>query len=75
MIYEYYPNRNHDGLIKRVNIVGEKTIEYYQGRDDKVIYRSIRFDLSKKNQHLTARDYPYNDNHHPGEQGIVTKMT
>lgn len=41
-IIDYYPNRNHDGLVKRIEIIGEKTIEYYQGRDDKIIYRSIR---------------------------------
>lgn len=42
-IIEYYHNRNHDGLIKRVEIIGEKTIEYYKDRDDRVIYRSNRF--------------------------------
>lgn len=41
-MYEYYPNRNHDGLIKRTKLIGEKTIEEYEGRDDRVIYRSIR---------------------------------
>ena len=38
----YYHNRNHDGLIKRVEIIGKKTMEYYANRDDRVIYRSIK---------------------------------
>jgi hypothetical protein len=42
-IIKYYPNRNVDGLIKRIEKIGQKTVEYYQNRDDKVISRSIRF--------------------------------
>ena len=38
----YYPNRNHDGLIKRVEIIGKKTMEYYENRDDRVVYSSIK---------------------------------
>jgi hypothetical protein len=41
-VLKYYKNRNHDGLIKRTEIIGEKTIEEYENRDDRVIYRSIR---------------------------------
>lgn len=47
-IIKYYPNRNHDGLIKRVELIGEKTIEYYLNRDDRLIYRSVRFDPNRK---------------------------
>ena len=43
-IIKYYHNRNIDGLIMREERIGQKTIEYYEGRDDKVIYRSMKFD-------------------------------
>ena len=43
-IIKYYHNRNNDGLIMREERIGFKTIEYYEGRDDKVIYRSMKFD-------------------------------
>jgi hypothetical protein len=36
-IIHFYPNRNQDGLIKREERIGEKTIEYYENRDDRVI--------------------------------------
>jgi len=45
-VIKYYPNRNHDGLIKRLEQIGEKTTEYYQNRDDRVVYRSIRYSFS-----------------------------
>jgi hypothetical protein len=38
-IIKYYPNRNHDGLIKRIEQIGEKTIEFYENRDDKVFLK------------------------------------
>lgn len=68
---KFYPNRNVDGLIKRVEQIGEKTIEFYDNRDDKVVYRSVRFDPNKKT--FSPRDYTYPDNH----MGIVLveKMT
>lgn len=31
-IIRYYPNRNSDGLIKRIEKIGEKTVEYYENR-------------------------------------------
>jgi hypothetical protein len=36
-IIKYYPNRNHDGLVKRIEQIGEKTIEFYENRDDKAL--------------------------------------
>jgi hypothetical protein len=65
----FYPNRNLDGLIKRVEKIGSKTMEYYQNRDDKVIYRSIRFRPGKNHEEI----YWMKDNH-IGEVTIV-KMT
>ena len=58
-IIDYYPNRNHDGLIKRVEKIGEKTTEYYENRDDHVIYRSIRFskNLNSKNKEIFVDNY------------------
>lgn len=56
----FYHNRNEDGLIKRVEIIGRKTMEYYQGRDDKVVYRSMKFD-EKVGE--VRKEYVYADNH------------
>ena len=62
-IITYYPNRNHDGLIKRIENIGEKTTEYYQNRDDKVISRSVTFVKDKPDAVNTAKNYFYDDNH------------
>ncbi len=35
-VIEHYPNRNEDGLIRRIEKIGEKTSEIYEGRDDKI---------------------------------------
>ena len=42
-IITYYPNRNNDGLLKRIEKIGEKTTEIYENRDDKIINRSVSF--------------------------------
>ncbi|CAD8046319.1 unnamed protein product [Paramecium sonneborni] len=67
----YYPTRNHDGLIKRIEKIGEKTIEEYENRDDRVIYRSVRFISTDKKPE--PKDLVHNDRY----MGIVkiTKMT
>ena len=46
----FYPNRNHDGLIQRIEKIGEKTVEKYENRDDRVIHRSIKFYISIKDE-------------------------
>ncbi|CAD8136523.1 unnamed protein product [Paramecium octaurelia] len=67
----YYPTRNHDGLIKRIEKIGEKTIEEYENRDDRVIYRSVRFDA--KDKKFEQRDLIHNDRYMG--QVKITKMT
>ncbi|EGR33096.1 hypothetical protein IMG5_061790 [Ichthyophthirius multifiliis] len=71
-VIKYYPNRNHDGLIERFELIGQKTILYYQNRDDKVIYRSIRFDPKRTSGNQNS-DKTFQDNH-VGDV-IITKMT
>ena len=60
-ITTFYPNRNHDGLIQRIEKIGHKTIEKYENRDDGVIYRSIKFYTcikdEDKNKNSSATDY------------------
>ncbi len=65
----FYKNRNEDGLVKRVEVVGEKTMEFYEDRDDRVIYRSIRF---KKGEE-TRNNFPFKDNHVGSV--VITKLT
>lgn len=62
-IITYYPNRNHDGLIKRIEKIGEKTTEYYENRDDKIVTRSVTFLKDKAESVNTAKNYFYDDNH------------
>ena len=57
---KFYPTRNEDGLVMRKELIGVKTIEKYQNRDDKVIYRTVRFDCNRVG---TAKDYTYEDNY------------
>lgn len=70
-LIEFYPNRNMDGLIRREERIGEKTIEFYEHRGDKVVYRSVRFDPNRKANN--TKDCTFPDNH-MGEV-FVTKMT
>ena len=65
----FYKNRNEDGLVKRIEIVGQKTMEFYEDRDDRVKYRSIRF---KKGEE-TRNSFPFKDNHIGPV--IITKLT
>jgi hypothetical protein len=37
----YYTSARIDGLVKRVDEFGQKCMEYFEGRDDKLIYRSV----------------------------------
>lgn len=60
-IIKYYPNRNGDGLMKRVEKIGSKTVEYYQNRDDRVLSRSVRF--IKADDKKGTKDHIYIDNY------------
>ena len=62
-IISYYRNRNHDGLIKRIEQIGEKTTEYYENRDDKIISRSVTFHKDDPDSVNTAKNSFYDDNH------------
>jgi hypothetical protein len=52
-IITYYPTRYNDGLIKREEIYEKKTKEYFQDRDDFMIYRSWKIDRRPQG----GRDY------------------
>lgn len=69
-IIKFYPHRNVDGLIMREERIGKKTIEFYQNRDDKVIYRSVRFETRRDFSH---KDITFPDNHIGNV--VVVKMT
>lgn len=62
-IIEYYPNRNSDGLIKRIQKIGEKTIQLYANRDDRLISQSVTFVKTEKDKMNTAKNSFYDDNH------------
>ena len=69
-VIKFYPNRNVDGLIMREERIGTKTIEFYQHRDDRVVYRSVRFESKKEISH---KDCGFVDNHIGNV--VITKMT
>ena len=60
----YYPTRNHDGLIRREEIYELKTREYYQDRDDYMIYRSWKIE----NKDASMKDLTLGNS-------IIIKMT
>ena len=64
-VINYYANRNNDGLIQRVEKIGEKTTEKYLNRDDRIILRSCTFTKAKDEiEKLSGnKNYMYNDNH------------
>lgn len=61
----YYSTRNTDGLIRREEVYDEKTREYFQDRDDFMIYRSWKIEKRES----TARDYTL------GDKVVITNMT
>lgn len=62
-IIDYYPNRNSDGLIKRIEKIGDKTIELYANRDDRLVTQSVTFVKTDKDKVNTSKNYYYDDNH------------
>lgn len=60
--FKFYPLRFNDGLIEREEIIGEKTIERFINRDDKLIYSSVRFQkISVQSNYKDT--YNYEDRH------------
>ncbi|KAI9193105.1 uncharacterized protein BJ171DRAFT_604974 [Polychytrium aggregatum] len=59
----FYPEARSDGLVKRVE-TENKTMEYFTNREDRLIYRSVTYDVSETQQEETL-----------GEPTPVFKMT
>mmetsp|Transcript_25737 Transcript_25737/g.45205 ORF Transcript_25737/g.45205 Transcript_25737/m.45205 type:complete len:879 (+) Transcript_25737:2136-4772(+) len=70
-IITYYPTRNHDCLIKREEVFGKKTKEYYRNRTDFMTFRSWKVDTKESK---TTRDYIVED-FNLGRDVLITKMT
>jgi hypothetical protein len=62
IIFRFYPQRFFDGLIEREEIIGEKTIERYENRDDRLVYMSVRFE-SASGESGNKDLYCYRDRH------------
>lgn len=71
----YYPNRNHDGLIERIERIGEQTIEKYQNRDDRIVLRSCTFARysPEMEKNSSTKNYTYNDQHI--KKVVILKIT
>ena len=68
----FYHHRNKDGLIYRQENIGRKTFEYYKGREDKLVYRSVTFDADAT---VEATSLKLKENHHPSSEVVINKMT
>lgn len=45
--------------MQRIELIGEKTTEFYENRDDRVVYRSIRFEPIQRK--VDSKDLTHND--------------
>ena len=51
-----------DEIIKEFNPKGDKTFEYFKGREDKLVYRSVKYDplipvLEDKHMYIDDKHY------------------
>lgn len=67
----FYHHRVRDGLIYREEQIGNKTFEFYKGREDRLIYRSVTFDANKQKE---PQDLFLKENHLQ-EDVVIKKMT
>lgn len=67
----FYHHRVRDGLIYREEHIGRKTFEYYKGREDRLIYRSVTFDPDRN---IDPQSLKLKENH-LNEDVVITKMT
>jgi hypothetical protein len=67
----FYHHRVRDGLIYREEQIGNKTFEFYKGREDRLIYRSVTFDPHKQKE---QQDLFLKENHLQ-EDVVIKKMT
>ena len=67
----FYHHRNKDGLNYRQENIGRKTFEYYKGREDRLIYRSVTFEAHETpgSQDLKLRE------NNLGKDVKIKKMT
>jgi hypothetical protein len=68
----FYHHRVKDGLIYREEQIGRKTFEYYKGREDRLIYRSVTFDPEKP---ADGQSLKLKENNHPNQDVVIGKMT
>mmetsp|Transcript_23831 Transcript_23831/g.60196 ORF Transcript_23831/g.60196 Transcript_23831/m.60196 type:complete len:573 (-) Transcript_23831:1645-3363(-) len=57
--FHFYPSARQsgghlDGLIRRIELTNKKTMLYYEGRDDKLVYRSITFDEKQREEAMRS---------------------
>ena len=67
----FFYHHRKDGLIYREERIGDKTFEYFKGREDKLVYRSVKYDPSI----LVIEDkHIYIDDKHYEKKYYVKKM-
>jgi hypothetical protein len=68
----FYHHRTKDGLIYRQENIGRKTFEYYKGREDKLVYRSVTFDAEAV---VETTSLKLRENHNQSVESVINKMT
>jgi hypothetical protein len=68
-ILTFYPSRHHDGLIRREEYIGNKTVEYFINRDDFMTIRSWHIEQRP----ASSRDLSVKDVHL--DEVVITKMS
>ena len=58
----FFYHHRKDGLIYREERIGDKTFEYFKGREDKLVYRSVKYDplipvLEDKHMYIDDKHY------------------
>ncbi len=55
-LFKFYPNSRVDGMVIRMEAIGSKVVEMYEGCQDAICYRSISVDPTQQASRATRRD-------------------
>lgn len=54
--FEFHPDSRLDGLVSREELIGEKIIDTFSQREDRLIYRSISYTTVHDEEHASSID-------------------
>lgn len=73
----FYHHRNEDGLIYREEQIGSRTFERFKDREDRLVYRSVKFTTKDKDQAGAnmGQTFVLSENLHLKRSVTIEKMT